>query len=968
MARQDKATVDVKYYASNTLPNVNKYPVRETMDMTAATLSSALFANPNLPPYNVETAISETGTPIALHPSKKFTMISNYIDKDDRYPTDSRTARKIIWHAIDTYTDPVTSLTNHLWPKYPYLNNLTKNSVKSFDAVVVNAKDKWRTTTATKTVTDIEDMQEAGVESPPSFPGEKLPVEKSGRVAEEDEAKTKLINDDIANKQEKNFQTSIEHAMAIPDEIWGVWCEPKFGDGIGFWLSIDRRTSVASKVKDFILIRIWLNGYLLDLLFKQGEPAKLYDWAKLDSKGNPKETPLATDMWDGGSLFIGVMPVLGYINFFINGRQVAFARHIGVPSAGQNSQELAETPQSNKAKTSATPPKVIASPKTKNMSSSAYNMGMIRSVSRVVKTFTKAETLSGGTGEATSPPTEGVEKTSEFELQPVHFKLDKMYIFGSSSMATINLSAMTFKSAVFPSPTSYDPTVNQFGTSSGNWGGSDSGGFQIDTSATLIDLPGQDQDQKAVGACAGTVTFQGTTSDVKAKNDPEFEKRCPKLARTAKIVFGWVKNALGINDTLPSGLGGYGGGTSGGAGAGRSWEEEKTEKEEEKTYMGVSMFPASAKMGQDDTSKNELNVIPPFFFRMRGIYDNEMSPQDFGTTGTSLSDDLISLTENFSSDDNSLISHSIDIVLYNADGRNDRFTEASYGIKVKAHGLEFTGVTLDATKVQTAGKETISIHCEDYMLILDHKILMNSPFYDGMDSFDVIQDVLRRTGLSAVDDTSENYRYYIPSGFSYLEPRYRLSPNQSVKTGIAEIAKLGEKIAYFDGDGVLHWSNLQGGISYDLDTTPKYHFYKCPAGHRDDQVVLQELSVEYMGSAPVNEIMVFSVDRMSSNFVVVHDVAPKPVVPYKKVLFIDQPAFGSFDATVAWVNMIRQRVYKVPRRITFKTISTEPIIPAKHFIEVDGKRYRVKSVSRAFNAEDNSLVSTITGEWFGAGN
>ena len=63
--------------------------------------------------------------------------------------------------------------------------------------------------------------------------------------------------------------------------------------------------------------------------------------------------------------------------------------------------------------------------------------------------------------------------------------------------------------------------------------------------------------------------------------------------------------------------------------------------------------------------------------------------------------------------------------------------------------------------------------------------------------------------------------------------------------------------------------------------------------------------------------------------------------------------------------MIKDRVYKVPRRITFKTLQDDFSLAPLSIITVDGLFYRVKGLSRRFDAESNSLTTDVTAEWFG---
>jgi hypothetical protein len=82
-------------------------------------------------------------------------------------------------------------------------------------------------------------------------------------------------------------------------------------------------------------------------------------------------------------------------------------------------------------------------------------------------------------------------------------------------------------------------------------------------------------------------------------------------------------------------------------------------------------------------------------------------------------------------------------------------------------------------------------------------------------------------------------------------------------------------------------------------------------------------------------------------------------------MFMQLPALGSFAAVNKFMQDLKKRVYQPITGITIKT-ANDIYIPPMSFISVDGEKYRVMSLNRTIKIDDNSIVSTITGEWMGA--
>jgi len=420
--------------------------------------------------------------------------------------------------------------------------------------------------------------------------------------------------------------------------------------------------------------------------------------------------------------------------------------------------------------------------------------------------------------------------------------------------------------------------------------------------------------------------------------------------------------------------------------------------------MKIKMVPenmSQKKAANDSASSSDFTLGKntvlksgiPFLYRLRGYYDGAEAV----TANTAVlltSSNVISINHRYECQEVYSASQSVDITLYYDDTLNETsgidLKNKSYGIKIYLSWIKsdavistpfFTGVTLDTSFSEVAGKETVTIHCEDYMRVLADNVILNSPFYDGQDWFDSIVDIATMGGITVVkDDTDETNRYYLPSGYSFQEPKMKFPQNQTLKDCITNITQLCEKIVYFNALGELHCSYLQGGLAFSgagITIGDDFKFYRDPSKN-DANIILDEKKLEKLIGSSVNQIFVTSIDRASGQPLVVSHVADKAmpwnndyetitdgvIPPYKKILFYEQNAFGNLEATQNWVAMMAERVYKVPSRISFKTTASNIISPLS-FIMVDGKKFRTTSFNRSYNAEDNSLVTTVAAEWLG---
>lgn len=369
----------------------------------------------------------------------------------------------------------------------------------------------------------------------------------------------------------------------------------------------------------------------------------------------------------------------------------------------------------------------------------------------------------------------------------------------------------------------------------------------------------------------------------------------------------------------------------------------------------------------------------PIWFRARGV-TRVPSRIPKAQPKINIGSDIMELTESITSPDRYHVTHSVDITLYNEYGKYDHLLGKSIPIQfgyLWSNNLwdpiattAFTGVTLNGRTTLTAGKETISIHCEDYMFILEATQIINSPYFDGMDGYNVVKTLAGKAHVICNDDTGgkAGERFFLPSGYSFLEPVKRYSGKDSVMSGILDVCSMAPKVVYFDGDGILHYSNIQGGIAFvDAKDAPVIaEYFSDPELATDKNLILDQKQIETKISSVVNTIYGRTVERTNRTIVMMSDKAEteEDIISYRKIIYLLIPSLGSYKALTNFIERLKVIVYKPIKSVTIKTTDDTPIIPM-NYIKIDGKKYRIMGLNRTINIADNSITSSITGEWMG---
>jgi len=281
----------------------------------------------------------------------------------------------------------------------------------------------------------------------------------------------------------------------------------------------------------------------------------------------------------------------------------------------------------------------------------------------------------------------------------------------------------------------------------------------------------------------------------------------------------------------------------------------------------------------------------------------------------------------------------------------------------------FTGIVLNVSKSEVAGKETVTLNCEDYMYVLKSVPIINSPFYDGMVAVYAIQDLAERGGaLTFEKDWEEEEDYFLPSGYAFSSPKMRFNSSQNLLDCILEMTKRFEAYVYFDAAGKFHINKLPGGLFSAPTSDPVAEFTSDMIAGGPINTILEERTVDISFESTLNAISILTVDRNTRNAIIYAKTAAgaEDHLVFLKPYLYNQPAFGELDAARAWAEEFALRAFFPILTTTFKTTGFLLVNPME-FITVDGQMFRVMSVKRSFTADSNDMNCSYECEWLATG-
>ena len=391
--------------------------------------------------------------------------------------------------------------------------------------------------------------------------------------------------------------------------------------------------------------------------------------------------------------------------------------------------------------------------------------------------------------------------------------------------------------------------------------------------------------------------------------------------------------------------------------------------------------PADGTLTLDSTDY----VIPfgecPYFFRLKGW--NSQDATNSSSTGTDITNNLISLNVSETADDYFHIVKKANLTFYNENNVvGDFLLHGQKAIRIylawkdsgEAGALQdsdmvFTGLVTSVNKTEVAGKETLTINCEDYYYILQNIPIINSPFYDGMVGYYAIQDLAKRAGvLSFIKDWDSEDDYFLPSGYSFTEPRMKFEPEKMISECIMLVVQRFEAFVYFDSQGKFHVKKLPGGLfSVGTSESAVQKFSSDIANAGTIPVILEERNVTVDYISTVNQISITSNTRDTRNWIFYGLPAPADNnnILFKKPLLIKQGALGDFDTVKGYAHDLAKRVFSPILKTSFKCVDNPGKVIALDFVTLDDAMFRVTSIKRDFSAEENNLNVSYDCEWLG---
>lgn len=389
-------------------------------------------------------------------------------------------------------------------------------------------------------------------------------------------------------------------------------------------------------------------------------------------------------------------------------------------------------------------------------------------------------------------------------------------------------------------------------------------------------------------------------------------------------------------------------------------------------YHVLIMTPGAVTWGDGYSLENGG---APYFFRLKG--GNEETPAPGGGGGVTIPD-VISATQTVSAPDYYHVMSTATIEIYNKNGQYDYLRKKQHGIRMSwawqgefspITDPTFVGVIVGANSNEVAGKETMTLQCEDFMRILKDTPIINSPFYDGMVAYYAIADLAKRAGVTEfIKDWESENDYFLSSGYVYSQPKVRFEQSQKIFECIISLVQRFQAFIYFDAQGKLHINNLPGGLfSVTEGTVPSANFVRDPLADTST-VILDQKNIDYDFSSTQNRMTVMTVDRDTRNaiFYTRSATGAEDTLAYRKVNFLKKPELGDIESARMWVERAIKRVFYPIRKTSFVTTGSGfSLSSVLDFITVDGQEYRLMSITRKYSAHDNSFTNEYGAEWLG---
>jgi hypothetical protein len=258
-----------------------------------------------------------------------------------------------------------------------------------------------------------------------------------------------------------------------------------------------------------------------------------------------------------------------------------------------------------------------------------------------------------------------------------------------------------------------------------------------------------------------------------------------------------------------------------------------------------------------------------------------------------------------------------------------------------------------------------------------------SPWYDSMSASLAIRDIVLSTGFSDKDILMDGTQiamanladdFVLPYANPFEDPVFRMKDGSSFLEGILSIAKLNFKAVYFDSKGKFHLDTMPGGLFNNKNYIVKNKFWsKWDAGGaaKPADQAFNLTSYTRLINDVYNVIQVFSVDKRSlarlsgaaAYKAGIYDPKAEGYLGYRKHFMLAEPALGSYDAMMNYLDEYRRRLFIPPLTARFEAYGRATMTPLD-IVHLDGTPLRIMSIQTHIDRGENTFYQNVEGEWF----
>lgn len=334
-----------------------------------------------------------------------------------------------------------------------------------------------------------------------------------------------------------------------------------------------------------------------------------------------------------------------------------------------------------------------------------------------------------------------------------------------------------------------------------------------------------------------------------------------------------------------------------------------------------------------------------------------------------------------------------------------RYTKCSYALGEDNQFYKlFTGMCAGGTIKQQPVERIMECKLVDYMTVLKDKFFWNSSFFDAVRDVNAVYEVLTMASFKSAppedgDDPagcgpplqylkesvntdgtatpstldSRKYtcdEYVLPFSWSRLQsPTFRYPDGTKLYDSLADWAKRGSRMFFFDQHGMFHWENSAGiAMSKGKAPEPLWEFSSGEGGSGSGQLTFNSYTKEGAVTDIYNDIhMITSTPNMEIiskgeiNWPSIEDPKSDGFIGYRKVMLQQESFFGNEDAITNAIKYYKA-FWKAPAVYSFETSGQ----PVRIFdtMSFNGNKLLITSVSSDLDPKENKWWQQIQGEYF----